>query len=250
MDRLPLVDASRGSEPDIRRSQGDPGQTHISRRLLTGMIIVLAVLMLWLAGRRLLLGGDHFTIERTKPRVSTVDGIPYRVHDVHKEPQRAADMLARLNGRVIALMRRLRARYVRGPDGARYPARRAAARRLLARYNPDNLAENSPRDPTGDTAYSLDKGAIVAICLRERGSAENEIHELDTLTFVTLHEMTHIAIDELDHPKVFWETFRFLLEEAEAAGIYSSPDYSRAATRYCGMDINYNPRWDSGTRAI
>jgi hypothetical protein len=220
------------------------------RRLLIGALIVLTVLLLWLAGRRLLLGGDHFTIERTRPRVSAVDGIPYRVHDVHKEPQRAADMLARLNGRVVAVLRRLRNRYVRGPDGERYPARRAAALRLLARYNPDNLAENSPRDPSGDTAYSLDKGAIVAICLRERGSPENEIHELETLTFVTLHEMTHIAIDELDHPKVFWETFRFLLEEAEEAGIFTSPDYSQSAARYCGMDINYNPRYDAGTRPV
>ena len=72
-------------------------------------------------------------------------------------------------------------------------ARRAAVELLLARYNQDNLAENSPRDPTGDTAYSLNKGAIVAICLRDR-TRPDSIHDIEILTFVTLHDMPHIAI--------------------------------------------------------
>jgi hypothetical protein len=205
--------------------------------------IVLVVLAMYYLARWVALGIERYTVERTEPMISTVDGMAYRVHGKHTEPQKAADMLAKLNLRVIDLMRHLRARYVRA-DGEPNAKRRHATLRLLERYNPDNLAENSPRDPTGDTSYCLDKGAIVAICLRERGPTEGNIHDLDTLTFVTLHEMGHIAVDVKDHPTEFWSAFRFLLEEAQAAGIYTSPDYAKEPLTYCGVPINYNPLMD------
>jgi len=227
------------------------------QRALLAVVIVLALLAVYLVGRRLVYGPDRFTIEQTSEFVSRVDGMRYRVHGGHAGPQRAADALAALNGRVIDLMRYLRGRYLRGgAAGDLYPERREAVRRLLERYNPDNLAENSPKDPSGDTSYTLDKGAIVAICLRERDPAASgdpavhDIHDLDTLTFVTLHEMAHIAIDDVDHPPRFWSAFRFLLEEAEAAGIYASPDYARAPRQYCGVKIDYNPRRDPSTPSL
>ncbi len=193
---------------------------------------------------------ERFTVEQTKPMKSKVDGMVYRVHGKHQAPQEAADTLARLNGQVIDLMRHLRARYVRGTDGLAYPERREATLRLLERYNPDNLAENSPRDPTGDTSYCIDKGAIVAICLRDRGSTEQLIRDSGTLTFVTLHEMAHIAVDVKDHPTEFWSAFRFLLEEAEEMGLYKSPDYAKNPVKYCGVVVNYNPRLDPGLPAL
>lgn len=223
------------------------------RRILIAAVIVLIIVVVFYSARKLIMGSDHFTIERTKPIVSHVDGMAYRVHEAHSGPDKAADTLAIINSRVIAILRHLRSRYLRGTAGDMYPERRAAVIKLLARYNPDNLAENSPKDPSGDTAYSLDKGAIVAICLREKGAAAppgHSIHDLDTLMFVTLHEMSHIAIDEIDHPPPFWSTFKFLLEEAEESGIYVSPDFSRSPARYCGVNVDYNPRYDPNTHAI
>jgi hypothetical protein len=220
------------------------------RRLLIAVVIVLVLVVAYFVGRRLVLGPDRFTIEQTSEVVSHVDGMRYRVHGGHAGPQKAADTLAALNGRVIDLMRFLRGRYLRGAGGELSPERREAVRRLLARYNPDNLAENSPKDPSGDTSYTLDKGAVVAICLRERDPAASgdprvhDIHDLDTLTFVTLHEMAHIAIEDVDHPPRFWSAFRFILEEAEDAGLYTSPRYAQAPRQYCGVRIDYNPRYD------
>lgn len=225
----------------------DPRSLDALQRVALAAVVLLTVLVALLLARRYF-ASDHFTIEQTRPVASQVDGVRYRVHESHTGPQRAADTLARLNARVVELMRALRRRYVRteGDD----PARRAAALHLLARYNPDNLVENSPKDPAGDTAYTMDKGAIIALCLRERDPALSgdpnsyDIHDLDTLTFVTLHEMAHIAINEVDHPPRFWSAFRFLLEEAERAGIYRSPDFARAPVHYCGVKIDYNPRLD------
>jgi hypothetical protein len=176
----------------LNESAGDWG-----RRLLAAALIALLVLCIYWVCRRLILGPDRFTIEQTSGVVSTVDGVSYRVHGGHAGAQQAADTLATLNLRVIELIRHLRGRYAGGAAGARYPARRRAVQRLLARYNPDNLAENSPKDPGGDTAYSLDKGAIVAICLRNRGGGAT-LHDLDVLTFVTYHELAHIAVEARD----------------------------------------------------
>jgi len=217
------------------------------RRLLLAAAIVLTVAAIYYLAckawrwRR----GAAFTIEQTSPRRSSLDGQEYRVHEGHLGSSEAADRLAELNGRVVALLRHLRAKYVRGSASVYHPARRAAVELLLARYNQDNLAENSPRDPTGDTAYSLNKGAIVAICLRDRTSPDS-IHDIEILTFVTLHEMAHIAIVEntSNHPLNFWRVFRFLLDEAENAQIFVSPHYAENPVNYCGKLVDFSPRWD------
>ncbi len=226
-------------------------------RLSAAAIIAIAIVLVFVLARRVILGLDRFTIERTRPILSKVDGLQYRVHLGHAGAQRAADMLARLNGKIIDLMRALRDRYVRGPAGEVHPERRAAVERLLARYNPDNLAENSPKDPSGDTSYTLDKGAVIALCLREKGRAPptgdraaDDLHDMDTLLFVALHEMAHVAIDDVDHPPRFWSAFRFILDEAEDTGVYTSPDFARAPRQYCGVKIDYNPRHDGNTISI
>jgi hypothetical protein len=203
--------------------------------VVVAVLAVLAALAVAAAARR-----ERFTIGRTRTYISRVDGMGYRVHAGHAEPARAADTLAALNDRTIRLLRHLRRAYVRG--GGR-GVRTQAAAALLARYNPDNLAENSPQDPSGDTSYTIGKGAIVALCLRTRG-AGGALHDLDTLTFVTLHEMAHIAIEDIDHPPRFWSAFRFLLEEAERAGIYTSARFAQRPQLYCGVLIDYNPRHD------
>lgn len=212
-----------------------------------GVLTALAIFIAYAVGRRLARGPDRFTIAQTRGVISRVDGLPYRVHESHSGPQRAADTLAAVNGRILTLLRYLRREYVRGGAG-QPPARRDVAARLLARYNPDSLAENSPNDPSGDTSYTIDKGAVIALCLRDREA--QEIHDLDTLTFVALHEMTHIAIKDADHPPRFWEAFRFILEAAEAAGVLVSADYAAAPRAYCGVKIDFNPRYDTATASL
>jgi hypothetical protein len=216
--------------------------------LFVSVLAVAAVLCVYVLARSGVVF-DRFTIGQTSARTSKIDGLNYRVHEGHLKAQEAADRMALLNDRVIALLRHLRTRYWKNGEAGPYPKRRAAVARLLARYNPDNLVENSPRNPGGESSYVENKGAIVAICLREKGEA-GDLHNLEVLTFVTLHEMAHIAVDVKDHPQEFWEAFRFLLEEAEAAGIYTGPDYGKRPVRYCGVLVDYSPRWDQTLEAL
>jgi hypothetical protein len=209
---------------------------------------------------------DHFTINQTIPVMATVDGMKYRVHGGHSDPRAAANLLAQLNRRTTDLLRWMRKRYIGAPGvppaASRHEMTRArmdAVQNLLARYNPDNLAENSPLDVAGDSSYCLDKGAVIALCLRTKAKpavngrpavAAGELHDLDTLIFVTLHEIAHAAIEEIDHPPKFWSTFKFLLDEAEISGIYYSRNYERSPVDYCGVHVDYNPKFDRSLPSI
>lgn len=226
---------------------------HGATKWIIGMVVVLIILIAAHSMRR---RKDRFSLDWTQEVHSGVDGLSYRVHGVHKDPSQAADTMAKLNRRAVELMRHLRRKYLRGPAREMFPARAHATERLLNLYNPDNLAENSPRDPEGDTSYTIDKGAILALCLREKNparsgdSAAHDIHDLETLTFVTLHELTHIAIEDVDHPPRFWRAFKFILEDAMEAGLIRGIDYGRHPTVYCGMDIDYNPLYDASLTPI
>ena len=207
-----------------------------------GLVVVLIVLIVATSAPAAWRGGDRFTLAQTREVRSGIDGLPYRVHE---NSTAAADTMAELNRRATELLRHLRGKYLRGPGRGAFPAREAATRRLLGLYNPDNLAENSPRDPEGDTSYTIDKGAILALCLRAKGPGGAGIHDMETLTFVTLHELTHIAVTDVDHPVAYWRTFKFVLQEAVAAGLLKGVDYSQRPTVYCGMNIDYNPFYDA-----
>ena len=95
-----------------------------------------------------------------------------------------------------------------------------------------------------DTAYTIDKGELIAICLRK--SHKGEVHDMNTLMFVVIHELTHIAIDVFDHPPEFWESFKILLTEAVRCCVYRPVNYDMINVKYCGekMIIEYNPLFD------
>lgn len=48
----------------------------------------------------------------------------------------------------------------------------------------------------------------------------------------------------------FWQTFRFILEAAEEGGVYRSPDFAQDPQVYCGVKVDYNPRFDANTPSI
>jgi hypothetical protein len=130
--------------------------------VVAALVAVAAVAAAAAAAR---LGGGAYALARTREVRSGADGQAYRVHVAHGDPRRAADALAEVNRRTTELLRHLRRRYVFRQGGGE-PAR--VTRRLLGRYNPDNWAENSPQDPRGETAYTIDKGAVLALCLRTK----------------------------------------------------------------------------------
>ena len=114
-------------------------------------------------------------------------------------------------------------------------------KRLVAKYNPRKISETLPTSEY--TAYSENKGEKLAFCLdTEKGSGS--LIDSNTLTFVALHELAHVATESIGHTEEFWDNFKFLLIEAKKIGLYDPVDYSKDPQRYCGMDITDNPYYD------
>ncbi len=164
---------------------------------------------------------------------SEIDGKRYSVLTLNNS-QEAANMLSKVNLGVAKLAEHLQKKYSR---------RNSMVNNLLDRYNPDVLYESVPTWFNDGVAYTAGKGKSIYICLRE--VSNGNLHDLNTVMFVALHEISHIATDARHHPKEFWQTFRFILNEAAEIGIYRPIDYSLTPATYCNdMKINYNPLFE------
>ena len=73
----------------------------------------------------------------------------------------------------------------------------------------------------------------------------NQLIEPNTLMFVAIHEMSHLASKTIGHNDEFWTNFKFLLTEAVSIQIYTPIDYKKDNKEYCGMQIKDNPFFDS-----
>ena len=113
--------------------------------------------------------------------------------------------------------------------------------RLVQGFNPRKISETLPTSEL--TAYSENKGEKLAFCLNTSKNSSKLI-DINTLTFVALHELSHIATESIGHKQDFWQNFKWILQNAKEAGIYSPVDYKKYPEQYCGMDINDNPYFD------
>jgi len=115
-------------------------------------------------------------------------------------------------------------------------------KRLVAGYNPKKIYETLPTSEF--TAYSENKGEKLAFCLDTERGNQGKLIDQNTLTFVAIHELAHIATKSVGHTDEFWSNFKFLLENANKINIYSPVDYGKKPARYCGMNITDNPYFD------
>jgi hypothetical protein len=114
-------------------------------------------------------------------------------------------------------------------------------KRLVENFNPKKITETLPTSEL--TAYSENKGEKIAFCLNKSKNGTKLI-DINTLTFVALHELTHVATKSVGHNQEFWQNFKWMLENAKSAGIYAPIDYKKYPEEYCGMTINDNPYYD------
>jgi len=175
------------------------------------------------------LNSDTFQL---KCIVSTVDGNKYCVRE-RDRVQDAADMLAKVNVKCKQLVD-----YTDKKHGGK-----ENVKRLKEGYNPQRVAETLPTSEY--TAYSENKGEKLAFCLNKKRKGEDQLIDEHTLMFVAIHELAHIATKSVGHKTEFWDNFKFLLENANEAGIHVPKDYKIEPAEYCGMDIHDNPYYDN-----
>ena len=162
--------------------------------------------------------------------ISEVDGEKYCVRERAKL-QIAADLLATVTQNCKDLVLFV---------GKKHPGNEDV-QRLVQKFNPTKISETLPTSEF--TAYSENKGEKLAFCLN-RKKDETTLIDINTLTFVAIHELSHIMTKSEGHKQIFWQNFKFLLEEAKVAKIYIPIDYKNNPEPYCGMDITDNPLYD------
>ena len=162
--------------------------------------------------------------------ISGVDGEKYCVRERSKLTL-AVDLLANVTQKCKELVLYCGKKHPDNED----------VQRLLQKFNPTKITETLPTSEF--TAYSENKGEKIAFCL-EKNKGKSKLIDLNTLTFVAIHELAHIMTKSEGHKQEFWQNFKFLLENAKDAKIYDPIDYKNEPQDYCGMKITDNPLYD------
>jgi predicted metal-dependent hydrolase len=98
------------------------------------------------------------------------------------------------------------------------------------------IYENDPHSKL--TSFSVNKGEEIAFCLKSKKTSE--LHDLNLIMYVALHEMAHIACPEIGHGDLFKKIFKFLTETAIELKLYTLDDYESNPVEYCGMMLSSN----------
>ena len=190
--------------------------------LITGIVIVGCLYIYF----------DNYGAFDLKCIVSTVDGNEYCVRERNKI-QEAADLLAKVTEKCKQLVDYV---YGKFPD-------QENVQRLHTNFNPKKVMETLPTSKF--TAYSENKGEKIAFCLNKEKQENEVLIDESTLTFVAIHELSHVMTKSIGHKSEFWQNFKFLLEQAKEANIHNPIDYKAAPREYCGMKIHDNPYYDA-----
>ena len=166
--------------------------------------------------------------------VSNVNGNKYCVREREKLDI-AVDLLANVTEKMKKLVDYVYEKYPEKDN----------IQRLQQGFNPVKVMEILPT--SAYTAYSENKGEKLAFCLNKNSKSDDDNNNLideHTLTFVAIHELSHIATKSIGHKSEFWENFKFLLEEAKTAGIHNPIDYKNSPGEYCSLKLTDNPYYD------
>jgi hypothetical protein len=198
----------------------------------------IAIIILYIFGIIYLYQGPWSTYF-SSTRIRGGDGVWYKIQGNMSDKEMVLQHLMEANRRIVILGKHLKKKYRHRKDICQLKLQQVT--NLLKRYNPDKLIENSPKIK-GESSYTLSKGELVAMCLRDKKTFE--VHSIDIIMFVYLHELAHIATDVRQHEFGFWQTFKWLLQEAEEAGVYKNVDFRKSPITYCGHYVDYSPYFD------
>lgn len=160
-------------------------------------------------------------------RMQARDGKEYIVRGDAADKKAAADLLADIREGLEKIVAHLEKT---APDDPR-------VRQLSKNF--DGAAIQEGRASNKYTSYSVSKGEKIVFCLRNKETGE--LVDKNTMIFVGIHELAHIATVDVGHTDGFWTNMRWLLDEAINIGVYFKQDFKRNPVKYCGLTITSSP---------
>lgn len=189
--------------------------------ILISLIIIISI--------KIYTDSDSFQL---KCIISDVDGNRYCVRERAKL-ELVADQLAHTTNNMKAVVQKCKEKY----------GDKDNVKRLVDGFNPKKIYEILPTSEY--TAYSENKGEKIAFCVEtEKENGKGYLVDINTMTYVALHELAHVMTVSIGHTEEFWNNYKFLLEVAASMNIYQPIDYKKKPVRYCGINITDNPYFD------
>lgn len=170
---------------------------------------------------------DTYFLNEVEYVTSTIDNKEYLVRSL-PDKQEAADLLANIRKRLEKTVLHLQENFQEDER----------TNRLLKNFRSDRLSEGSENSKY--TSYSINKGEKIVLCLRAKDDSKKLV-DLNTMTFVALHELAHLATLSIGHTKEFWDNFKWILKEAIKIKIYNYQDFNSKPEGYCGIQITDQP---------
>lgn len=141
---------------------------------------------------------------------------------------------AKLLGDIVENMLKLKNHLVKNKDI--YVEYKESIEQLNENFNENKTVIYETDPNTNLTSYSVNKGEELSFCLKSKKTGD--IHDINLLMYVAIHEMAHIGCLEVGHGTLFKKIFRFYCEEAIKIGIYKQTDYNSNPIEYCGMILS------------
>ena len=189
--------------------------------ILIALIVIISI--------KIYIDSDTFQL---KCIISDVDGNKYCVRERGKL-ELVADQLAHTTNNMKSVVEKCREEYGDQDN----------VKRLVEKFNPQKIYEILPTSEY--TAYSENKGEKLAFCVEtEKENGAGYLVDINTMTYVAMHELAHIMTESIGHTEEFWQNYKFLLQVAKSINIYEPIDYKKSPVRYCGMNITDNPYFD------
>lgn len=189
--------------------------------ILIALIVIISI--------KIYIESDTFQL---KCIISDVDGNKYCVRERGKL-ELVADQLAHTTNNMKLVVEKCREEYGDQDN----------VKRLVDKFNPQKIYEILPTSEY--TAYSENKGEKLAFCVEtEKENGAGYLVDINTMTYVAMHELAHIMTESIGHTEEFWQNYKFLLQVAKSINIYEPIDYKKSPVRYCGMNITDNPYFD------
>ena len=157
---------------------------------------------------------------------SNIDNNDYLVQDFNNKKE-ASNLLAQICQKLNDLIKVV---------DKKYPGKQCV-QRLKTKFNPKNISEGS--NTAKFTTYTINKGEKMVFCLRDRQT--HQLHNLNLIMFVAIHELAHVASYTEGHNDEFRKNFKFLLKNAIEHNIYHDLEFDNKPQMYCGTKVTDNP---------